>query len=51
MKKSTAKKETEKTIPVFRYFLSNGKEIKSLDDLVIPVTEKTETAYRILAEA
>lgn len=50
--KSTRKSSaTEKTTPIFRFFLSDGTEIESLDGLVVPVTEKTEAAYRLLLEA
>jgi hypothetical protein len=51
VKESTAKKKKakEQEKPVFRFFLSNGQEVKSLEGLVVPVTEKTETAYRLLA--
>ena len=51
-KKEKAKKEKteEKSTPVIRFFLSDGREIESLDGLVVPVTERTKTAYRLLAE-
>lgn len=51
MKDSTAKKKKAKKQdePVIRFFLSNGQEVKSLEGLVVPVTEKTKTAYRMLA--
>lgn len=44
-KKKKAKEQEE---PVIRFFLSNGQEVKSLKGLVVPITEKTEMAYRIL---
>lgn len=54
MEKSETKKkkaeEKDKTTPVFRFFLSNGQEIKTLEGLVVPVTEKTKLVYRMLAE-
>lgn len=51
MKKSTTNKTKAKEVekPVFRFFLCNGQEVKSLEGLIVPVTEKTETAYRLLA--
>ncbi|NLN65186.1 MAG: hypothetical protein GX144_07235 [Clostridiaceae bacterium] len=49
-KKVKTKKETEETEPVFRFFLSDGREVQTLEGLVVPVTEKTEAAYRLLSE-
>lgn len=51
MNDSTAKQKiaNEQEKPVFRFFLSSGQEIESLEGLVVPVTEKTETVYRMLA--
>ena len=45
------KKETsEKTVPTFRFFLRDGTQIDTLEGVVVPVNEKTETAYRMLAD-
>lgn len=51
VKDSTVKKKKAivQEKPVFRFFLSNGREVKSIEGLVVPVTERTETAYRLLA--
>lgn len=50
-KRGRNKKETsEKTVPTFRFFLRDGTQLDTLEGVVVPVNEKTETAYRILTE-
>lgn len=36
--------------PVIKFFLKDGKEVKSLEGVIVPITDRTEAAYRILFE-
>ncbi|PYG90163.1 hypothetical protein LY28_00043 [Ruminiclostridium sufflavum DSM 19573] len=46
-----AKKDVpEKKAPIVRFFLKDGTQLDTLEGVVVPVNERTETAYRMLAE-
>lgn len=47
--RNNKKESSEKIVPTIRIFLRDGTQLDTLEGVVVPVNEKTETAYRMLA--